>query len=100
MTQENSIVKGTNGDVQVGAKIIEGKTKQVFDITEQKGNVLIVSKDRITAGDGARADNMAGKAAISTSTAVKIFEFLNTSGTNPNEYTIEILSIVTNNNYV
>jgi phosphoribosylaminoimidazole carboxylase/phosphoribosylaminoimidazole-succinocarboxamide synthase len=44
------------------------------------GCVLVQSKDRITAGDGARQHDLAGKAAISTATTCKVFELLNSVG--------------------
>jgi len=60
--------------------IIEGKTKRVLEIVDDSDNVLMVSKDRITAGDGVKAHDMEGKAVISTATTGKIFEYLNTVG--------------------
>lgn len=68
---------------QIGEEIIEGKTKQVFRLKDHgKGNdlVYIVSKDRITAGDGVKAHEMKGKAKLSTQTNAAIFEFLNAAG--------------------
>lgn len=47
-----------------------------------KGHCLILSKDRITAGDGVKAHDLAGKAAISTQTNKKVFELLNAAGLN------------------
>lgn len=67
-------------ELQLGNLVIEGKTKKVYDIINIPGNVLLLSKDRITAGDGARAHDMTGKAVISTDTACKVFEFLNNAG--------------------
>lgn len=46
--------------IKLGAKIIEGKTKIVCDLPNEPGNCILISKDRITAGDGTRADDMAG----------------------------------------
>jgi phosphoribosylaminoimidazole carboxylase / phosphoribosylaminoimidazole-succinocarboxamide synthase len=65
---------------KLGAKVIEGKTKVIYDLVDHPGKVLVESKDRITAGDGARAHDMEGKAKISTSTAVSIFRYLNEAG--------------------
>jgi len=67
-------------DLTPGKLIIEGKTKQVYDLPKVAGACLIVSKDRITAGDGDRAHDLAGKAEISTATTCKVFELLNTVG--------------------
>ena len=67
-------------------KINEGKTKIIYQLPESssdssKGNnVLIKSKDRITSGDGARANEMEGKAAISTTTNCTVFDLLNLCG--------------------
>uniref|UniRef100_A0A1L8DXY3 Putative phosphoribosylamidoimidazole-succinocarboxamide synthase n=1 Tax=Nyssomyia neivai TaxID=330878 RepID=A0A1L8DXY3_9DIPT len=68
------------GGHKLGQLIIEGKTKQVFDLPEKKGYCLIQSKDRITAGDGVKAHDLAGKAAISTQTNGKVFGLLNAAG--------------------
>lgn len=65
----------------LGKLIIEGKTKAVFDLPDEPGNCILVSKDRITAGDGVKAHNLAGKSVISNKTAGKVFEILNTVGT-------------------
>ncbi|XP_005105196.1 multifunctional protein ADE2 [Aplysia californica] len=65
---------------KLGAKVIEGKTKIVYDLVDHPGKVLVESKDRITAGDGARANDMEGKAKISTATATSIFQLLNNAG--------------------
>ncbi len=53
---------------------IEGKTKVVIDAGD--GTVLIRSKDDITAGDGAKRDVIAGKAASSTTTTCNTFRLL------------------------
>lgn len=47
---------------------------------EEKGLCLILSKDRITAGDGVKAHDLVGKAAISTKTNGKVFGLLNAAG--------------------
>jgi len=66
--------------VKPGKIVIEGKTKIVYNIENQPSLVLLQSKDRITAGDGARAHDMKGKAAISTATTCAIFKLLNNAG--------------------
>jgi len=65
---------------EVGEKIAEGKTKVICKVKDVTGMVIIRSKDRITAGDGARAHDMAGKSVISTSTNCSVFELLNKAG--------------------
>ncbi|XP_071035548.1 bifunctional phosphoribosylaminoimidazole carboxylase/phosphoribosylaminoimidazole succinocarboxamide synthetase isoform X2 [Parasteatoda tepidariorum] len=66
--------------MKVGDLIIEGKTKQIFNILNEPDNVLMISKDRITAGDGAKAHDMEGKSVISTATTAMIFKYLNEIG--------------------
>lgn len=63
------------GDTMV---LAEGKTK----IIEEAGNgeVLVRSKDSITAGDGDRRDVMEGKAAASTRTTSNVFRLLERNG--------------------
>nr|XP_018913521.1 PREDICTED: multifunctional protein ADE2-like [Bemisia tabaci] len=63
-----------------GKLVIEGKTKQVFDVVNNPNYAILKSKDRITAGDGAKAHDLAGKAEVSTSTTCKVFQLLNTFG--------------------
>ena len=58
--------------------LTEGKTKIVEDAGH--GEVLVRSKDDITAGDGAKHDVLAGKAAASTRTTCNIFELLERNG--------------------
>ncbi|KAE8744994.1 hypothetical protein FOCC_FOCC008407, partial [Frankliniella occidentalis] len=65
---------------KLGALIIEGKTKRVYDLPDQPGLAFLQSKDRITAGDGVKAHDLAGKAAISNRTNAKVFEILNAAG--------------------
>jgi phosphoribosylaminoimidazole carboxylase/phosphoribosylaminoimidazole-succinocarboxamide synthase len=66
--------------IEVGAKLIEGKTKVVYDLPSEPGHCFILSKDRITAGDGVKSHEMEGKAEISTATLTKIFDFLTEAG--------------------
>lgn len=60
--------------------IIEGKTKQVYDLPNEKGLCILLSKDRITAGDGVKAHDLAGKAEISNKTNGQVFGILNAAG--------------------
>lgn len=64
----------------MGKLLIEGKTKQVFDVPDQPGYCLLLNKDRITAGDGVKAHDLEGKAAISNQTNAKVFEILKSAG--------------------
>ena len=64
----------------MGSIVIEGKTKKVWDLPEVPDHVLLESKDRITAGDGVKSHELAGKAAISNKTNAKVFEILNQAG--------------------
>src|SRR5579884_1815800 len=59
-------------------QVKEGKTKIIIDAG--KGEVIIQSKDDITAGDGAKHDLLEGKAAASTQTTCNVFELLEASG--------------------
>jgi len=59
---------------------IEGKTKIVYEMPESKELCLVFSKDKITAGDGAKRHDLEGKASISNSTAASIFGLLSFAG--------------------
>ncbi|XP_046740002.1 multifunctional protein ADE2 isoform X1 [Diprion similis] len=65
---------------KLGKLIIEGKTKQVYDLVDNPELCLLQNKDRITAGDGVKAHDLEGKAAISNATNAKVFELLNQAG--------------------
>jgi phosphoribosylaminoimidazole carboxylase/phosphoribosylaminoimidazole-succinocarboxamide synthase len=60
--------------------IAEGKTKRIFPIGEDGDQVLIVSKDDITAGDGAKHDILEGKGAFATQTTCNVFSILKECG--------------------
>jgi phosphoribosylaminoimidazole-succinocarboxamide synthase len=62
----------------MGQVLIEGKTKFIEDAGD--GEVLIRSKDDITAGDGAKHDVLDGKAAASTRTTCNVFQLLERNG--------------------
>jgi phosphoribosylaminoimidazole-succinocarboxamide synthase len=59
-------------------KLIEGKTKIIYDLGD--GTVNMVAKDDITAGDGDQRDVIAGKAELATRTTANVFELLNRNG--------------------
>ncbi|PNF13929.1 Multifunctional protein ADE2 [Cryptotermes secundus] len=71
---------GVVDNYNTGELVIEGKTKKVWHLKDNPGFVIVVSKDRITAGDGEKAHDLEGKAAISNQTNKKVFEFLNSLG--------------------
>ncbi|HEY4000959.1 MAG TPA: phosphoribosylaminoimidazolesuccinocarboxamide synthase [Candidatus Xenobia bacterium] len=60
--------------------IAEGKTKIVKQHPTQPDQVLIESKDDITAGDGARHDVLAGKGRLATRTTCNVFRYLEAAG--------------------
>ncbi|XP_066251304.1 bifunctional phosphoribosylaminoimidazole carboxylase/phosphoribosylaminoimidazole succinocarboxamide synthetase [Euwallacea similis] len=68
------------GEYKLGKLIIEGKTKQVYEIHSDPRKCLLLSKDRITAGDGVKAHELKGKAVISNKTTSKVFEILSSVG--------------------
>uniref|UniRef100_A0A1A8MGN0 Phosphoribosylaminoimidazole carboxylase, phosphoribosylaminoimidazole succinocarboxamide synthetase n=1 Tax=Nothobranchius pienaari TaxID=704102 RepID=A0A1A8MGN0_9TELE len=69
-----------SSDLNVGKKLNEGKTKQIFELVDQPGLVLVQSKDQITAGNAARKDQMEGKASIANKTTCCVFKLLQESG--------------------
>jgi phosphoribosylaminoimidazole-succinocarboxamide synthase len=75
-------LEGTMGPV-----LAEGKTKIIID--EGNGQVLITSKDDITAGDGARHDLLPGKGAYSTTTTANCFHLLDEAGI-PNHFLAQV----------
>lgn len=57
-----------------GTLLYEGKTKMVY--TDGSDHVIIVSKDDLTAGDGAKHDVIDGKAKLANQTTCNVFRFL------------------------
>ncbi|XP_058444641.1 bifunctional phosphoribosylaminoimidazole carboxylase/phosphoribosylaminoimidazole succinocarboxamide synthetase [Malaya genurostris] len=68
------------GGIKLGKLLIEGKTKQVYDVPSQPGHSILLNKDRITAHNGVRAHDLEGKAKISNQTNAKVFTLLNQAG--------------------
>jgi phosphoribosylaminoimidazole-succinocarboxamide synthase len=64
--------------------LAEGKTKIIWAVSGSN-EVLIESKDDITAGDGARRDMIEGKAALATQTTANCFTLLSRAGI-PNHF--------------
>lgn len=64
---------------QLGALVTEGKTKKVFQI---KGSdlVSVISKDDITAGDGAKHDIIPDKSKLANQTTSNVFRLLKACG--------------------
>ncbi len=83
MTQ--STFDGSDTKYPRGVLIIEGKTKQVFQINNHPGLnnphlVEVVSKDDITAQDGKKRDIILNKGNLSNATTCNTFQLLNECG--------------------
>jgi len=61
-------------------KIAEGKTKIIWAIPGVKDEVIIESKDQITAGDGAKKDIIEKKGIFANETTCNCFALLNSKG--------------------
>jgi phosphoribosylaminoimidazole-succinocarboxamide synthase len=61
-------------------KLAEGKTKIVYAHPTEPALVVLVHKDAISAGDGARRNEITGKGELSGRTAANVFRFLNQAG--------------------
>ncbi|XP_041967885.1 multifunctional protein ADE2 isoform X1 [Alosa sapidissima] len=70
----------TTSELKLGQKLNEGKTKQIFELPDEPGHVLVQSKDQITAGNAVRKDQMEGKAAIANKTTSCVFKLLQEAG--------------------
>lgn len=66
--------------MQLGEKLAEGKTKIVYAHPTDQELAIMVHKDGITAGDGARRNVIVGKGALSGRTAANVFSLLNRVG--------------------
>jgi phosphoribosylaminoimidazole-succinocarboxamide synthase len=66
--------------MQLEPKLAEGKTKIVYAHPADAALAVIRHKDSISAGDGARRNQIAGKGALSGRTAANVFTLLNRAG--------------------
>jgi len=60
-----------------GQLLAEGKTKLIYAYPEDNTLAYMVNKDQITAGDGARRNELVGKSRWSTITTANVFRLLN-----------------------
>jgi phosphoribosylaminoimidazole carboxylase/phosphoribosylaminoimidazole-succinocarboxamide synthase len=65
---------------QLGALVTEGKTKKVYAIKGGSDLVAVISKDDITAGDGAKHDIIPDKSRLANQTASNVFRLLKACG--------------------
>jgi phosphoribosylaminoimidazole-succinocarboxamide synthase len=63
-----------------GEQLAEGKTKIVYADAADAALAVIVHKDDITAGDGARRNQLPGKGALSGRTTANVFRRLRDAG--------------------
>jgi phosphoribosylaminoimidazole-succinocarboxamide synthase len=70
----------TESGPNIGILQAEGKTKQIYAHPDDPHLVYIASKDQITAGDGARRNEITGKSRLSTITTANVFRLLNQAG--------------------
>ena len=66
--------------MQKGREIARGKTKILFEAEGQPDLLVVQQMDAITAGDGARRNEIEGKGRIAAKTTARIFRLLNLCG--------------------
>ena len=66
--------------MQLGDRLAEGKTKIVYAHPTDSSLAVLFHKDGITAGDGARRNEIPGKGAIAGNTTANVFGLLNRAG--------------------
>lgn len=63
-----------------GLEIAQGKTKVLYEKPNEPDVLVVQALDAITAGDGARRDEIPGKGRIAAKTAARVFRLLNLCG--------------------
>src|SRR5260370_14146671 len=63
-----------------GALVAEGKTKRIHEAQAGSDLVTVISKDDITAGDGAKHDIIADKGRLANATTCNVFRLLKACG--------------------
>lgn len=66
--------------MQKGREITRGKTKILFEAEGQPELLVVQQMDAITAGDGARRNEIEGKGRIAAKTTARVFRLLNLCG--------------------
>ncbi|RRR73263.1 MAG: phosphoribosylaminoimidazolesuccinocarboxamide synthase [Candidatus Viridilinea halotolerans] len=66
--------------MELGAQIIEGKTKIVYAHPDDAALCVLAHKDGITAGDGVRRNEIPGKGALAGRTTANVFRLLECAG--------------------
>jgi phosphoribosylaminoimidazole-succinocarboxamide synthase/phosphoribosylcarboxyaminoimidazole (NCAIR) mutase len=74
-TEERSATK-----YPLGALLAEGKTKKIHQVADSADLVALVSKDDITAGDGAKHDVIPDKGRLANQTTCNVFRLLKACG--------------------
>ena len=63
-----------------GALVTEGKTKKIYQAADGSDLVTVISKDDITAGDGAKHDLIPDKGRLANATTCNVFRLLKACG--------------------
>ncbi len=63
-----------------GLEVSRGKTKALYEKPGQPDVLVVAALDNITAGDGARRDEIAGKGRLAAKTSARVFRLLNLCG--------------------
>ena len=71
---------GENSNTKLGSLVAEGKTKRIHEARGSAGLVTLVSKDDITAGDGAKHDVIPDKGRLANATTCNVFRLLKACG--------------------
>ena len=67
-------------DVSNCNKLSEGKTKIIYELTQNNNYVLVKSKDAITAFNAKRRNEIEGKAELSNKATCRVFQYLDSIG--------------------
>ena len=63
-----------------GIEIARGKTKVLYEQAGQPGVLVVAQTDAISAGDGAKRDEITGKGRLAAQTTARVFRLLNLCG--------------------
>jgi phosphoribosylaminoimidazole-succinocarboxamide synthase len=66
--------------VNKGIEIARGKTKILYEVPGQPAQVVVTQTDSISAGDGARRNEIPGKGRLAAQTTARVFRLLNLCG--------------------